>query len=132
MLQKMETQDVMDYELFDLNGKNYCPIDGTISLKEFVDNEDRHYQGRGSLDRFSEEMRSIGIGQILQPGRGIDNVHNLSFSLWISGSNPFNKPRSSTTLRTGKNSTRPLYSITCSFIPGLNPNRALTDRGMTT
>ena len=32
LLQKMETQDVMDYELFDLNGKNYCPIDGTISL----------------------------------------------------------------------------------------------------
>ena len=39
LLQKMETQDVMDYELFDLNGKNYCPIDGTISLKEFVDND---------------------------------------------------------------------------------------------
>jgi len=39
LLHKMETLDVMDYELFDLNGKNYCPVDGTITLKEFVDND---------------------------------------------------------------------------------------------
>ncbi|MDP1573779.1 MAG: hypothetical protein Q8L78_02430 [Coxiellaceae bacterium] len=39
MFEKMEKQDHADYELFDLNGKNYCPVDGTISLKEFVDND---------------------------------------------------------------------------------------------
>lgn len=39
LLQKMEKQDKMDYELFDLNGKNYCPVDGTISLKKFVDDD---------------------------------------------------------------------------------------------
>ncbi len=39
LLQKMEMQDKMDYELFDLNGKNYCPVDGTISLKKFVDDD---------------------------------------------------------------------------------------------
>lgn len=39
LLNKMEKQDKMDYELFDLNGRNYCPVDGTITLKEFVDND---------------------------------------------------------------------------------------------
>ena len=41
MFQKMETQNILDYELFDLNGKNYCPVDGTITLKEFVDNDNK-------------------------------------------------------------------------------------------
>lgn len=39
LFEKMEQQDQMDYELFDLDGKNYCPVDGTISLKKFVDDD---------------------------------------------------------------------------------------------
>ncbi|MCX7125549.1 MAG: hypothetical protein NTU49_07360 [Gammaproteobacteria bacterium] len=39
MFEKMVKQDRMDYDLFDLNGKNYCPIDGTISLKEMIDHD---------------------------------------------------------------------------------------------
>ena len=39
MFEKMVKQDRMDYELFDLNGKNYCPVDGIISLKEMVDHD---------------------------------------------------------------------------------------------
>ena len=39
LFEKMVKQDRMDYELFDLNGKNFCPVDGTISLKEMVDHD---------------------------------------------------------------------------------------------
>lgn len=39
LLNKMENQDKMDYALFDLNGRNYCPVDGDISLKKFVDDD---------------------------------------------------------------------------------------------
>ena len=47
LLQKMEMQDKMDYELFDLNGKNYCPVDGTISLKKFVDDDNELKKNQG-------------------------------------------------------------------------------------
>lgn len=39
LFEKMVKQDHMDYELFDLNGKNYCPVDGIISLKEMIDHD---------------------------------------------------------------------------------------------
>ena len=39
LFRKMENQDKMDYELFELDGTNHCPADGTISLKKFVDDD---------------------------------------------------------------------------------------------
>lgn len=53
LFHKMETQDSLDYELFDLDGKNYCPVDGVITLKEFVDNDN-------ALD-FYKKVKSVAV-----------------------------------------------------------------------
>ncbi len=61
--------------------------------------------GSANREALSESTRYSGR-------RRVDHIHNRSDSLSMTGSNPLKRPRSSASLRTGRNSTRPLYAIT--------------------
>src|SRR6185437_4802763 len=71
------------------------------------------------------------VGKVLQPGRGIDDVHTRSGSLGTSVSIPLSEPRADLAGRTGTSSIRPRYSIACSFSPGLIPSASRIFDGMT-
>lgn len=101
-------------------------------LEDFQQADRGNDQAVRIFDRFGE---AIGVGpvrEVLEPGRGVDDVQTRSPSRSTLESTTLAAPRSCRGLRTGTSSTRPSSARASTFWPGASPSFSRTALGMTT
>src|SRR5690606_24148651 len=90
-------------------------------LGDFVDHDRRDDQVVDILDGAGEVPGAGCVGEVGQPGGGIDDVHTRSAARSRRESMPATTPRSSAMGRSGTSSMRPWWSRIWTFWPGVIP-----------
>ena len=75
-------------------------------IEDLVDGDDRHHQGGGVGQRLGKDCGVRPVGEIVEPGAGIDHVHSRSSSRSTLVSIPRRKPRMAPIFCSGINSMR--------------------------
>src|SRR5205085_6329071 len=103
----------------------------TDPLVNFEENDRWNDQLALVFNRGCKERSVRSVGEIFQPGRGIDQIHTRSLSRGTLVSMPARNPRICRAVRTGSSSIRPSSSITLNVAPGFSFMEDRTAFGIT-